>query len=311
MKDPILLIGTGALATLFAARLSEAGHAVSMLGAWQKGIDELNQHGARIQGADGVIKSFPVFATHNPQAVSGVKLALVLVKAWQTERAAQQLQIALASDGLALTLQNGLGNQETLQTALGVGRVAVGVTTTGATLLAPGLARFGGEGLISLEQNPASVKLAAFFRSAQFNAQVVEDAEALIWGKLIVNAAINPLTALLEIPNGALLTHPDTRKVMSALAEEAAEVARAEGVRLPFDDPTAAAEAVAQKTALNDSSMLQDLRRGAPTEIDAISGAVALRGEKRGTSTPYTKACWAMVRAAAYNRGNHPGGSCA
>ncbi|MCZ2120696.1 MAG: 2-dehydropantoate 2-reductase, partial [Anaerolineales bacterium] len=124
MKDRILLVGTGALATLFAARLSEAGHAVAMLGGWQKGIDELNRNGARLQTANGAIQNFPVFATSDPQAVSGAKYALVLVKTWQTERAAQQLQAALAPDGCAVTLQNGIGNKETLQTALGVARVA-------------------------------------------------------------------------------------------------------------------------------------------------------------------------------------------
>lgn len=297
MKENILLVGTGALATLFAARLSEAGHSVSMLGTWKDGLNALQKNGACIQDANGNETAYPVHATDDPNEVKDSKYALVLVKAWQTERAAKQLQDVLADDGLAITLQNGIGNKETLQSTLGLGRVSLGVTTTGATLLAPGLVKVGGEGILSLEQNQASIKLEAALRSAKFNLQIVDNAESLVWGKLVINAAINPLTALLQVPNGELLSHPKARKMMGALAEETAEVAEAEHVHLPFENPVSAAEDVARKTAQNKSSMFQDVLRGAPTEIDAICGAIMKRGQKHGIKTPYNKACWTMVRA--------------
>ncbi len=297
MNDKILLVGTGALATLFAARLSEAGHSVSMLGTWKEGLHALQKEGARIVDANGNEKNYSVYATDNPRDVKDSKYALVLVKAWQTERAAKQLQEALADDGLAITLQNGIGNKETLQSTLGVGRVSLGITTTGATLLAPGRVKVGGEGVISLEQNHASRRLEAMLKSAKFNLQIVNDADSLVWGKLVINAAINPLTALLQVPNGELLNHPKARKMMGALAEETAEVAEAEHVHLPFENPVSAAEDVARKTAQNKSSMFQDVLRGAPTEIDAICGAIMKRGQKHGIKTPYNKACWTMVRA--------------
>lgn len=297
MKENILLVGTGALATLFAARLSEAGHSVSMLGTWKDGLHALQKDGARIIDANGNEKSYQVHATDNPDEVKDSKYALVLVKAWQTERAANQLKESLADDGLAVTLQNGIGNKETLQSTLGVARVSLGITTTGATLLAPGLVKVGGEGIISLEQNQASRNLEAMLKSAKFNLQIVDDAESLVWGKLVINAAINPLTALLQVPNGELLSHPKARKMMGALAEETAEVAEAEHVHLPFENPISAAEDVARKTAENKSSMFQDVLRGAPTEIDAICGAIMKRGQKHGIKTPYNKACWTMVRA--------------
>lgn len=297
MKSDILLVGTGALATLFAARLSEAGHSVSMLGTWKNGLKALQENGARITDANGNERAYKVHATNDPREVSGAKHALVLVKSWQTERAAHQLKEALAEDGLAVTLQNGIGNKETLIRDLGTGRVSLGVTTTGATLLGPGLVKMGGEGILSLEQNQALGPLEAVLRSSNFNVQVVEDAQSLVWGKLVINAAINPLTALLRITNGELLSRPSARKVMSALARETAEVATAEHVRLPFSNPVDAAEDVARKTASNISSMFQDVRRGAPTEIDAICGAVMKRGEKHGIRTPYNRACWQLVRA--------------
>jgi len=164
-------------------------------------------------------------------------------------------------------------------------------------LLGPGLVKIGGEGVISLEQNQALGPLEAALRSSNFNLHIVDDAQSLIWGKLVINSAINPLTALLRITNGELLARPQTRKVMSALARETAEVADAEHVHLPFSNPVSEAEDVARKTAKNISSMFQDVRRGAPTEIDAICGAVTTRGAKHGIKTPYNKACWQLVRA--------------
>jgi 2-dehydropantoate 2-reductase len=296
-ENSILLVGTGALATLFAARLSAAGHSVSMLGTWKQGLQSLREHGARIQEADGSEKAYPVHATDEPLEVRGAKFAIVLVKSWQTERVARQLKLALADNGHALTLQNGLGNRETLVRDLGFGRVSLGVTTTGATLLGPGLARTGGEGVVSIEQNESLDPLKVALKSSNFNVQVVDDAQSLIWGKLVINAAINPLTALLQVPNGELLARPATRRMMASLASETAEVAAAEHVHLPFSNPVSAAEDVARKTAKNISSMFQDVRRGAPTEIDAICGAVTQRGEVHGIETPYNRACWQLVRA--------------
>ena len=297
MKSDILLVGTGALATLFAARLSEAGHSVSMLGTWKNGLKALQENGARIVDANGNERAYKVHATDDPREVCGASHALVLVKSWQTERAARQLKESLAENGLAITLQNGIGNKETLIRDLGTGRVSLGITTTGATLLGPGLVKMGGEGVISLEQNQALGPLEAALRSSNFNLQIVDDAKSLVWGKLVINAAINPLTALLRIPNGELLSRPVARKVMSALARETAEVAKAEHVHLPFSNPVDAAEEVARKTATNMSSMFQDVRRGAKTEIDAICGAVTMRGKKHGIKTPYNRACWQLVRA--------------
>lgn len=297
MKENILLVGTGALSTLFAARLSAAGHQVSMLGTWKDGLHALNQNGARVTGADGKEYAFQVRATDNPGDLVDVKHAIILVKSWQTKRVAEKLKGILAPDGIVLTLQNGLGNRETLARDLGAGRVALGVTTTGATLLGPGLVKVGGEGIISLEQNQALGPLEAALRSSNFNLQIVQNAQSLVWGKLIINAAINPLTALLQVPNGELLSHPWARKAMSALAREAAEVAKAEHVNLPFSNPIEAVEEVARKTAKNLSSMFQDVRRGAPTEIDAICGAVTKRGEVHGIETPYNRSCWQLVKA--------------
>ncbi len=257
--------------------------------------------------------------TDRPKDCGGIKYAIVLVKAWQTERAARQLKECLAGDGLAITLQNGIGNREILEkylddsftpenpekrhrksSAVSVvknSRVALGTTTTGATLLEPGLVKAGGEGKISIEPHPALGPLEEALRSAKFNVEIVNDAHSLIWGKLVINAAINPLTALLRVPNGELLNRPAARAVLRAFAEVASAVALAEEVNLPFDDPIAVVEDVARQTAVNHSSMLQDVRRGAPTEIDAICGAVTRAGKRHHIPTPVNEACWRLVQA--------------
>ena len=297
MSNYLLIVGTGALATLYAARLLEAGQPVTILGTWQAGLSTLREHGIRVIDSSGNEKQFNVQATDDPRTCVGTKYAIVLVKAWQTERAAGQLHECLAEDGLALTLQNGLGNYETLTRRLGLARVALGSTTTGATLLGPGSVRAGGEGVISLGRNQALGPLEAAFQSAGFNVKVVEDALSLVWGKLVINAAINPLTALLKVKNGELLERPTARALLGALAREAAQAAQAENIALPFTDPVAAVEEVARKTAENHSSMLQDVLRGAVTEIDAICGAVVRTAEKHGFDAPVNRTCWQLVKA--------------
>ena len=297
--NKILIVGTGALATLFAARLAQAGHPITMLGTWKAGLNALQKDGVRLVDTDGIEHQFEVQAIDDPHECSEIKHALVLVKAWQTERVADQLKECLSDAGLVVTLQNGLGNREKLAQSLGLGRVALGTTTTGATLLGPGLVRAGGEGIISIERHQALGPIEEALKSAKFNVNVVDDAQSLIWGKLVINTAINPLTALLRLPNGKLLESLSAREMMGALATETAQVAEAERIHLPFSDPIAAVEEVASKTAANHSSMLQDVLRGAPTEIDAICGAVVKAAQKHHLNTPANWACWKLVKAIA------------
>ena len=293
MKPDLLIVGSGALATLFAARLSAVGVNVTMLASWQAGLEVLRKSGASLEGED----SRAVQATDDPVDCRAAKFALVLVKSWQTEHSASQLVECLADDGLAVTLQNGLGNDAILSKALGLQRVSRGVTTLGATLLAPGLVRSGGEGVITLDAHAPLAVLEQMLRVAGFDVNVVENMEPVVWGKLIVNAAINPLTALLRVKNGLLLSNPPARALMGELAEEAVRVAEALAVALPFLDPTRSVEEVAQRTAENISSMLQDVMRGAQTEVDAINGAIVRLGVQNGIPTPVNRVICSLVEA--------------
>ena len=295
--EPILILGTGALACLFAARYSAAGAPVTLLGTWPEGLEAIRQQGVRLVDANGREQAYPVQVVDNPRACAGARQALVLVKSWQTGRAARQLAVCLAEDGLALTLQNGLGNRQALEQALGASRVALGVTTVGANLLGPGRVRPAGEGTITLGEHAGILPVVEGLRIAGFTVELTSDPTGLLWGKLVINAAINPITALLGIANGELLERPQARWLAAATALEAAEVARAQGIHLPYPDPEAAVEGVAGRTAANRSSMLQDVQREAPTEIDAICGAIVLAGEQWGVPTPVNRTLWMLVKS--------------
>jgi 2-dehydropantoate 2-reductase len=296
-ESDVLIVGTGALACLFAARLAAAGRRVTLLGHWRSGLRTLQKNGVRLVMPDGGETVYLLRATSDPRRCAGARCALVLVKSWQTQRAAADLQRCLAPDGLALTLQNGFGNAEILRQALGVERLALGVTTSGATLLSPGRVRPAGEGPVTIQDHPAAGALAEILAVAGFAVEFVQDAQALLWGKLLINAAINPLTALLGVPNGVLLERPSAVQLMEAAAGEGAAVAAALGVALPYPDPLETIRSVAQRTAENRSSMLQDVLRRAPTEIDAINGAIVRLGEQAGIPTPVNRALWQLVRA--------------
>jgi 2-dehydropantoate 2-reductase len=295
--NPVLIVGIGAMGCLFAARLAAAGIPVVVLGSWVEGVSALRENGVRLVEPDGVEKAYPVRVATDPMECIGSLYALVLVKAWQTERAARQLADCLAPDGLALTLQNGLGNREQLAQMLGTSRVALGVTTTGATLVSPGRVRPAGEGVITLGVHSRLNPIANLLRKAGFVVESAPDTNSLQWGKLVINAAINPITSILRVTNGELVAREPTRALLAAAAREAAAVALAKGVQLPYPDPVVAVESIAKRTSSNRSSMLQDVLRNAPTEIDAINGAIVQTGEETGVPTPIHRTLWQLVRS--------------
>ena len=294
--DKILIMGTGALANLFGAQLSKTGMEVTLLGTWEEGVKAIREHGIRLASPKGEV-AYPARAVRSPAEVGQARYALVLVKSWQTQRAARQLSEILEPDGVALTLQNGLGNKEFLADRLGEKRAAQGVTTTGATLLGPGHVRPGGEGIISVEDHPRLPPLITGLRKAGFKVENAPDVNSLIWGKLLINVAINPLTAILGVPNGKLLESQSAVDLMALAVREVEKVAGSRGINIGFDDPLAYAEDVARRTASNRSSMLQDISRGAPTEIEAICGAVVQTGQEKDIATPINQALTFLVKS--------------
>ena len=278
--------GTGAMSCLFAARFALSGVVrVAMLGTWAEAIHSIQKSGIRVENSTG-IKTAHVdagfYAAHTPPA----DLAIVLVKSWQSRRISGLIEKNLKPGCVALSLQNGLGNVEAFSC-----RVFTGVTFEGAMLIAPGHVAHRGSGVTHIA---APEYITDIFRSAGFEAQRCEpeETESLAWGKLAVNCGINALTALYGIRNGELLKRKDTAVLMEKATLECAAVARARGLKLPYSDPVAEVRETARRTAENMSSMFRDVLRGAPTECDAINGAVAMEGKRLGVPVPVNEALW-------------------
>jgi 2-dehydropantoate 2-reductase len=306
------IIGAGALGSLIGFYLSS--HAdVWLLSRRQEQIDAINRHGLRRE-LDGVEATRRPHAAADPVTIGACDLVLVLVKSHQTAWAAEQARhlvraenrgLRIESDTPALspvivTLQNGLGNRELLAATLGEARVGQGVTALGATLLEPGRVRHAGLGATVFGAAPdrrAMAELAELFCACGMPAELNDDLDALVWSKLVVSAGINALTALLRVPNGELAHNPQARALLASTVAEAAAVALARGTALAYDDPLAHTLAIAQATGANHSSMLQDVLRGSPTEIDAINGAVAREGLRLGVPTPVNSMLASLVRA--------------
>jgi 2-dehydropantoate 2-reductase len=302
----ISLIGTGAMATLFAARLADVAD-VSMIGSWAEAIETIKQHGIVI---DGDSCCHQVHTAYHPDDAPAADLALVLTKAYKIVKAAEVAAKTIKPDGLALTLQNGLGNIEIISDYVGRDRALQGVTMQGATLLGPGRIRTSGRGATHLGYVPIELaaprdwsvehrayEISALFNSAGLKSQVTADIDGLVWGKVIINAAINPLTAILRVPNGALAESEETIGLMKAAALEAAAVAQAQGITLPFPDPVERVKQVVAMTATNHSSMLQDVLGQRPTEIDAINGKIVEQGQTLGIPTPVNTLLTSLMRA--------------
>ncbi len=295
------VVGPGALGCLFAGLLALAGHDVRLLGRRREQVEVLQRDGIVVE-RDGEARRVAVRASTDPAALGPVDLAIVLVKATDTAEAATSLPALLGPAAPALSLQNGLGNVEALVAVLGADRVLGGVSSQGATTLGVGHVRHAGFGPTSLAEATVGLTeraktVAALLDRAGLNARAYPDAAPLIWGKLIANAAINSLGALLRCQNGQTVERPASRELFVGLAREAGEVARALGVALPFDDPTAHAESVARVTYGNRNSMLQDVENRRRTEIEAINGAVARLGARHGVPTPLNATIAMLVHA--------------
>ncbi len=298
-QPAVVIIGSGALGSLFAAFLEPHARIV-MLGHWSEQIETVKSKGLTCVNLDGVRSRHQFPVTDNARELGTVRLALVLVKSYQTARSAIEIAPMLAPDGLVVTLQNGLGNYEILEATLGYGRVAQGITAQGATLVRPGLVRHAGQGYTYIAATPGKERTFAdlidLLERAGLMIQMTNDVKSLQWGKLAINAGINPLTAILRVKNGYLAKNELASQVMCAAAEETATIASALEISLPFSSASRRAIEVAEDTADNLSSMLQDVLRGAPTEIDAINGAVADYGRKLGIPAPINEELWRLVK---------------
>ena len=298
----IAVLGAGAMGSLFGGRLSAVKNCrVLLYDINKEHLDTIARQGLAIEAADASARTFHPEVAASPADVRGSDVFIVFVKANATKEVAERFAPFAGPETLALTLQNGLGNAEVLSSRFGEARTAAGVTSEGATYLGPGRIRHAGRGFTYLAMsdgdNSKLAPLSELLSAAGFENHLETEVDSLIWSKLIVNVGINALTALLGVPNGRLLDLEKARELMADLVAEASAVAAARGVRLTFADPLKAVLEVARKTADNRSSMLQDVDRDRPTEIDMINGAVVREADQLGISVPVNRTLTRLVSA--------------
>jgi 2-dehydropantoate 2-reductase len=291
------IVGAGAIGLTLGAALAPV-HDVVVLARRAEVAALLERDGIALV-AGGATRSVPVRATTDPRTFADREAVIVAVKSHATAGALAPLRGVLPREALVASVQNGIGNAEAARAALPEARVVAGSTTQGAIGLGDGRVRPVNRGTTVFARSdgaaPTSEDLAAAFVAAGLDARVADDVDALLWGKLIVNAAVNPLGALTGRTNGDVVADPELSTLARALAAEAVQVARAEGVEP--GDAWGAVEAAARATATNRNSMLQDLDAGRPTEIDAISGAIVRRARAHGIAVPLTETVLRLVRA--------------
>lgn len=293
-----LIIGPGAMGCLFAARLKESGRDVTLLDYNEQRASKISRQGIIVEGIMGEYNAqVPVVTKEIPAKTDFV---IVCVKSYETLEAAKSVKPFLSKDTVIATLQNGIGNIEILNEIFGNEKVIGGVTSEGATSLGWGKVRHAGQGSTifgprgilknSLEQ------LVDAFNKAGFKTDSADNLEGLIWGKLIINVGINALTAITGLKNGYLPDHHGTRLIMEKAVEEAAAVAKAKKIDLPYGDPMARVLEVCRDTAGNIASMLQDVLNKKRTEVDYINGAIVMEGRLLNIPTPVNQTLTCLVQ---------------
>jgi len=294
-----LVFGAGAIGSLLGGLLSIENEVTIV--ARKPHVDAVNRRGLRISRVTNRI-AWPTARIDAPADAPDV--VFITTKAYDTERAVDALR-AFWRRSLFVTLQNGLGNAEAL--AANADRVIAGTTTHGVTFVAPGEIVHAGAGdtvvgPVKGVDSADTQHLADVLTAAGVPTTVTSDARRELWAKAVVNAAINPLTAVLRVPNGVLVETDDLRHPVEILATEGATAAADAGVPLEPSDLAAKAVEVAARTAKNRSSMLQDIEAGRRTEVDAITGALVGAAAAKGRRLPYNEIVQALVLGLERNR---------
>jgi 2-dehydropantoate 2-reductase len=292
------VVGCGAVGSLFAANLAQLDDVeVWAYDASREHVDAINANGLRLSGAGEVLGQ--VRATTDAQELPPCDFGIVATKAMHTEPAIAATAPAFA-DGYVATVQNGLGNEETL--ARHVARVIRGTTFPAGKIVAPGHVQWDVRGDTTFgpfgETPLAAVELLAdACTRGGMPAAAVADARGPQWRKVIFNASTNPIGALTGLTHGRVCERPDLRALVSGLVDEGKAVAAAQGIVLDAD-PEALIDHAAKPEVAYDhkASMLQDVEAHRTTEIDYLNGGIVRFGREHGVPTPLNEAIWALVK---------------
>lgn len=298
----IVIIGSGAMGSLFGGLLAEDGHDVTLVDIWEEHVKAMNKDGLVISTPDGSERSIDVNAVTDPATVQSVDLVMIFVKSIHTESAVKDATPILGEDVDVLTVQNGLGNAETIAEQVPKDRVIGGVTSQGAFLEGPGQITHAGRGPTSIGRyfagNDADVQeIADRFTAAGIETDITDTVQDAVWEKVLVNLGINAATALARVKNGLIAEVTSGRQLAKSAVTEGKTVAEQEG-RTVRDDIVDYVLEIAAETAANKSSMRQDLEGSRTTEIEALNGEIVRRAERHGIETPVNRTLTQLVRLA-------------
>ena len=296
----ICIVGCGAVGSLFAANLARLDDVeVWAYDVAQEHVAAIHRDGLRLTGAGEVVGR--PNATNDAAALPPCEFGIVATKAMHTEPAIAATAHAFA-DGCVATVQNGLGNEETI--ARHASRVIRGTTFPAGKIVAPGHVEWDVKGETTFgpfEPQPAPMaeveRLADACTRSGLPAAAVADARGPQWRKVIFNASTNPIGALTGLTHGRVCEQPQLRKLVSGLVDEGKAVADAQGIELDADPEELIDHAAKPEVAYgHKASMLQDVEARRPTEIDYLNGGIVRFGEERAVPTPINAAIWALVK---------------
>lgn len=291
----IYVLGAGSIGSLFGALLSEAGEDVTLIGRPEH-MKEINERGLKIVG----IKEFTTY----PKALTEMPpeppdLLILSTKSHSTAYALECAKGSIGPNTWILSIQNGLGNEE--EALKYTENVLGGITTNGAVLEKWGVVRWVGEGITIVGQYPKGREIFAdevvkIFNKAGLKTKLSENIVGWKWVKAIVNSAINPIGAVLEVKNGKILEEEYLLELAKRVVKEGCQVATQLGIEFEKHPIEFLIETL-ENTQENYNSMLQDIKRRKKTEIDFINGKIVEYGREIGLETPLNFALWSLVKA--------------
>ena len=298
----IAIIGVGAMGSVYAGLLADAGHDVWAVDLWQEHLDAIAHKGLRIEGSDGERVISNIKTTINMSDIGGCDLYVIATKASGVGSAARSIAPIMHSDSLVLTIQNGLGAGERITENMPVDNVLLGVADGfGASMVGPGHARHAAMNLIRLgEMNGGMTErlesLTQLWVDAGFKAKAFEDINQLIWEKYICNTTLSAPCTVFNCTLGELMGNHVWWDIALGCTKEVYQLGQAKGIAFSFDDPVAYVTAFASKMPNARPSMLLDHHANRRSEIDAINGMAVELGQKMGIATPYNEVLSAVVR---------------
>jgi 2-dehydropantoate 2-reductase len=289
----VAVMGAGAVGSYFGGMLARAGHDVTLIARPQH-VEAIARDGLRMD-----TKTFDehvrLRASSDPAAIQGAQLVLFCVKSGDTVAAGEQIKPFVGKETVVLCLQNGVDNDERLRGVLTQSEVAGSVVYVGAEIAGPGHLKHHGRGELVIGPSRNLPDLARTFIAAGIPVEVSDNVRGVLWLKLIMNCALNAISAIARMPYGQMAPGAGIADVISDVIGECLAVAKAEGVSVP-GDPEAAVRRIYETIPQQYASTAQDIMRGKPTEIDYLNGYVVQRGKALGIRTPANQVLWALVK---------------